>query len=326
MRAIGIAGGSCLMLAACVMLGACMDHTPMAERKSPSAPASSFAGPAPLGASLDPAVGNAADFLRCAQSANVTLISAHRGRPSLDDPANISTSFDKVWSGVPALMEVDVRTSADGRLVLLHDETLDRETDCSGPLEERTFDELQSCTVDGAAAPVMTLEAALDWARGRTILQLDVKPSTRYEDVAEAVSDANAQDRVIVITYSPGAAKRLAQVSSDLPISVPARDETDLDILIEGGVREENIIVWLGTQSVEKAFVERLDARGIPSIFGTLGPRGRSIDSEIAATGNEARYRQIADLGVDVIATDRPVEAGLAIGTSMPPSCPVDRL
>lgn len=48
-------------------------------------------------------------------------------------------------------LEIDVRTSADGKLVIFHDETLDRITDGTGPLSGKTWEELSQLRVLGAA-------------------------------------------------------------------------------------------------------------------------------------------------------------------------------
>jgi hypothetical protein len=59
----------------------------------------------------------------------------------------------------------------------------------------------------------------------------------------------------------------------------------------------------------DPAFYEALEAAGVPVIFGTLGDPSRSVDGEIARSGEEGLYAEIAGAGVDIIATDRPLEA-----------------
>lgn len=271
--------------------------------------------------SLDPANGNAADFVRCLVREDDALVSAHRGRSSLSVPANLTASMDAVFASVPAIMEVDVRTSSDGGLVLLHDQTLDRETNCIGPVSDYTLDELRDCRVEGADTGIQTLGEVLDWARGRTILQLDVKRDTRFEDVLAEVTAADAADRVIIITYSVDAAVRVARLHPTVAISVTIRTLDDLESLLRRGVAQDRIFAWLGTERVNSRLVASLDQRGIPSIFGTLGPPDRSIDSEIANRGDEARYAEFIEAGVDVVATDRPIQAARAIGLADTTRC-----
>jgi glycerophosphoryl diester phosphodiesterase len=75
------------------------------------------------------------------------------------------------------------------------------------------------------------------------------------------------------------------------------------------GVAIEQILAWTGTERPSPYLYEALDVRDVPVLFGTLGDPARSIDGEIARTGEESRYRDIAGYGADIIATDRPIEA-----------------
>lgn len=80
-----------------------------------------------------------------------------------------------------AWIEVDVRTTRDGVLVALHDERLDRTTDCEGPVRHWTAAELASCDAgrffseEYAGESLPTLETMLRWAKGRIGVYLDVK-------------------------------------------------------------------------------------------------------------------------------------------------------
>jgi len=71
-----------------------------------------------------------------------TEVIAHRGGSGLW-PENTLLAFQRATDlGVDAL-EMDVRTTADGVLVLLHDETVDRTTNGAGPLNRYTIDTLK---------------------------------------------------------------------------------------------------------------------------------------------------------------------------------------
>lgn len=69
------------------------------------------------------------------------LVFAHRGGAALR-PENTMAAFDHGLSLGADGVELDVRLSRDGVVVVHHDDTLDRTTDAHGPLAERTADEL----------------------------------------------------------------------------------------------------------------------------------------------------------------------------------------
>lgn len=78
------------------------------------------------------------------RAAPAIQVIAHRGGAAYA-PENTMAAFEHaVALGVDQL-ETDTQLTADGELVLVHDDTLDRTTDCTGAVIEHTFDEIASC-------------------------------------------------------------------------------------------------------------------------------------------------------------------------------------
>lgn len=72
------------------------------------------------------------------------LLIAHRGGAKLA-PENTMVAFRQAVGQWDAdMLEMDVRLTADGRLVVIHDETVDRTTDGKGPIRGMTWDEARS--------------------------------------------------------------------------------------------------------------------------------------------------------------------------------------
>ncbi|WP_084583241.1 glycerophosphodiester phosphodiesterase family protein [Sphingomonas azotifigens] len=106
------------------------------------------------------------------------------------------------------VMETDVLRTADGQLVIMHDETVDRTTDGTGRVAAMRLAELRALrlreNLGGADAPltdqrIVTLDEMLAAARGRILLNLDIKAAI-YPEVIDAVVRAGAQDRVFIKT------------------------------------------------------------------------------------------------------------------------------
>jgi glycerophosphoryl diester phosphodiesterase len=107
-----------------------------------------------------------------ASGAPTPMLIAHRGGAGLW-PENTMTAFRNAHqlftdAGVPGWLELDTQFTKDKVLVVIHDATLDRTTDCSGPVVEKTAAEVAQCDADPGAAfePVPTLEQVL--TEGRT--------------------------------------------------------------------------------------------------------------------------------------------------------------
>src|ERR1700736_3294504 len=106
-----------------------------------------------------------------AQTRHVVAI-AHRGE-HLPHPENTMPAFEEAVRLGADYIEVDVRTTADGKLVLSHDATVDRCTNGHGEVAKMTFDEIRALDAGikrgagFAGTKVPTFDEALDLARGR---------------------------------------------------------------------------------------------------------------------------------------------------------------
>ena len=260
--------------------------------------------------------GDLNDFFNCLEEREITLISAHRG----GQPENSIEGISKTLEKVPAIMEIDVATSRDGVLFLMHDDTLDRTTEGTGNIENRSWDYIRKQRLlDENGKPIdaypPTLAGALAWAEGRTILQIDFKRSTRFENVIAEVEAADATDRVIYIAYTKAQARKLHRLAPGTMISVGLSSAEDLEETVADGIPMDKMLGWTGNRAVNAELFRLLNNRDIEVIFGTLGGR-ESIDNAIEENGNDSEYAVIASKGVDILATDRPVEAYNALNKS----------
>lgn len=252
-------------------------------------------------------------FFDCLRTNSRTIVAAHRGGPSPGYSENAIETFEHVTSQVPALLEIDIARTSDGELILMHDDTLDRTTTGTGEVRAHTLAEIQALQLEDDAgttldARVPTLRQALDWANGKTILQLDVKRGVSYEDVLAVVREANALNRVVFITYSDDAAVRVHNLAPEMMLSVSIDDASDIDTLERRGVDLTRVLGWTGIEEPNAALNIALSQRGIEPMFGTLGG-ANSWDNRFARDGAE-QYAAFAETGLALISTDRPIEAG----------------
>ena len=99
-----------------------------------------------------------------------TQIASHRGGAFLW-PENSPTAFRETARLPVDQVEFDVHLSADGEVVVIHDPTLERTTDASGPVAARTLAELRGVRLKGARGEaVPTLAEVAEMFRGTSIL------------------------------------------------------------------------------------------------------------------------------------------------------------
>ena len=148
-------------------------------------------------------------------SGKKVLIDGHRG--NLDFvPENTMDSFrSAVGLGVDAV-ETDIHLSSDNALVLIHDHTVDRTTDGTGLVREKTFEELEALNAGTAEHPVKipTLREFLEYCAGvpELIVILEVKV---YKNDEGAEKVAYAVDETVKLCEELGLCDRVIFNSFD---------------------------------------------------------------------------------------------------------------
>jgi glycerophosphoryl diester phosphodiesterase len=249
------------------------------------------------------------------------VISAHRGGPQPGLPENAIETMAAMVAATPhALLEIDVRSSADDVLLLLHDDTLDRTTTGTGGVQDMRWDQLATLNLrdnvgNRTPARLPSLADALAFARSYdAVLQLDIKRGVDFAAVIAAVRAAGAERQVIIITYTDADALRVATLAPDLMISATVDSLAEAEGLIANGVRRDRLLAWTGIEAPDPAFYADLRAVGIEPMFGTLGRPGERLDDRRLADGDAAEFATLERDGVVVVATDRPAEVARALG------------
>jgi glycerophosphoryl diester phosphodiesterase len=261
---------------------------------------------------------NLSAMLDCFEAAGQTLVSAHRGGPTPGLPENAIPTMDALLMAAPAIMEVDVGQSADGVLFLLHDDRLDRTTTGTGEAAAQSWAALSQLKLKdnwGWVTPyaIPTLAEALQWAKGRTVLQIDFKRSADYARVVAAIRAAGMERSVILIAYSVEQAAALHRAAPEMLLSVSIGAPGDVAALKAAGIPGERMVAFTGTRLPRPELYSELDKADIEVIFGTLGRPPRSVDAVIDRLGMDERYAELGREGVDILATDRPREAAAAL-------------
>ena len=242
--------------------------------------------------------------------------------------------MDAMMAAVPAIMEIDVAQSTDGVLYLMHDRTIDRTTTGTGQTTDLAWDAIKDLNLVDTAGwvtpyKVPTFEAALDWAKGKTVLQVDFKRTASFEDTIALIRARDMADHVILIAYSQGQATKLHELAPEMLISYSISKPGDLDEIVAAGVPADRIVAFTGTRLARPDLFASLDEQDVEVIFGTLGRPSVSIDGVIERFGTPERYAELSEGGVDVLATDRGRAAARALGEAgrLPEvgQCGVDR-
>lgn len=253
--------------------------------------------------------GRLADFVQRPPMA-VPMVSFHRGGPHPGYPENAVETMDRALAYGYGFMEVDVAQLADGTLILMHDNSIDRTTTGTGAVADLTWEQVKGLQLKDNKGSVTDfrvprLETVLRWAVGRTILTLDIKRGVDFAAVAKLVEETGAGDYAAAIAYSLEQAQAFHRAAPNMPLSISFSSPTDIEAFDASGIPDHLVFAWTGTRLREPSLYRALQARGWRVFVGTLGRAPRSLDHQIMTGAATVSYRDIVAMGADVIATDR---------------------
>ena len=132
-------------------------------------------------------------------------------------PENSVRNIEEAIAQGADMVEIDVRATSDGVLVLMHDEKVDATTNGTGKVAEMTFEQLRALSMkhrkatmpyreDGKEIRVPTLKEALLACKGKIYVNLDVKGTTP-EALLSVVRETGMLDQVMIYGFSISAQK-----------------------------------------------------------------------------------------------------------------------
>ncbi|MEV7499231.1 glycerophosphodiester phosphodiesterase family protein [Streptomyces sp. NPDC093018] len=136
------------------------------------------------------------------------LTIGHRGVMGVE-PENTLRSFVAAQRAGLDLIELDLHLSKDGALVVMHDAEVDRTTDGSGPIAEKTLSELRALDA-GRGERVPVFEEVLE-AVG-TPLQAEIKDVAAARELARVMLERDLVARVEVSSFHDEAVAEIARL------------------------------------------------------------------------------------------------------------------
>lgn len=190
-------------------------------------------------------------FINANANRDHIMVVAHRGswweNGEIVLAENSISSIDRSVEIGAEMVELDVQKTSDDAYVILHDETLDRTTTCTGPVVEKTLEEVQTCNliVEGTGEVtdevVPTLEEAYEAIRGRILMNVDIKLGVEELVNVMLIAKHMGVDEQIVIKNRTGTPEQVDAARETLDaIGFPVlfmpliddRDVTDMEPIV----------------------------------------------------------------------------------------------
>lgn len=246
----------------------------------------------------------------------IPFASSHRGAPTLGYPENCIPTFAKTLRHTWSIMEIDPHYTKDSMIILMHDPTLDRTSTGHGKIADYTYDELQKLNLKDDLGNVTkykipTLDDAIEWAKGKTILILDQK-DVPAETRTKIIMKHHAEIRAMVMCYNFADAKKCYALDKNIMMEVFVPDRKSADEFEATGVPWSNVVAFVThTQPKDADIFNYLHKKGVLCIRGS----SRTIDKQyttnkISKLELEKGYKEIIDAGADIIEADLGLQAG----------------
>lgn len=221
---------------------------------------------------------------------------AHRGL-SAEQPENTVAAFQAAAAaGFPAV-ELDLRATADGEVVVLHDAGLERTTNGNGRVADMRYDDVRRHPTPAGPVPRLDdlLAAMHDW---HGLWNLEVKALRATEPMVHLLEHHHALGHAQVSSMDPRVLEEARALAPDLPrglITLGPVEDDYLTMARELGCRWVNA----DTQFLQRAHAKTMHDAGLRVAAWTVN--------------DPARARDLVAWGVECVITDsRAVLAGLA--------------
>lgn len=239
---------------------------------------------------------------------NIKII-AHRGA-SAYAPENTLAAFAKAVELGANMIELDVRQTKDGHLIVIHDATADRTMNGKGLIEDLTIDEIRA--LDAGIwfsdkfknEKIPLLEEVFVFIPDSIELLIEIKESSEdspniEKNVVELIRKYKAENRVILKSFKDEILGHLRKIAPEISLlKVFVCDIDFLGLVIEKGLRLGSALNdqvqylqphWLCTS---KSYIKKAHKREF-KIFAW-------------DVNSESRMSKLIELGIDGIETDYP--------------------
>ena len=240
-----------------------------------------------------------------AESDSFTVI-AHRGA-SAYFPENTMVSFEGAIALGADMVELDVQLTADGEVVVFHDEKISRCTNGRGRIADYTLDKLKRLDAGSwfdkkyVGARVPMLVEALELCKNKIAVNIEIKTEAVTDTIFDGIEEKCLQivdkiamrKHVVFSSFDPRAVQHLKQIDGQIPAAVLFAKKH------YGSQLPSGIIVSLGADAINcsqrelsKKWLVDLKQHGIPVNVYTVN--------------DEKSMRRLLALGVDGIFTNCP--------------------
>jgi len=200
------------------------------------------------------------------------------------------------------IVELDIRFTKDRKMVLMHNKTIDGTTNGKGLVTDYTFEEIRKFRLKHknvvTEEVIPTLEEALLAAKGKILIDLDIKQDECIDSIMVVVKRTGTQKNCLFFVYEPALAKMIKGKKAGFQLLVRTENVQAVDTLFSV-VRPE--AVHIDPSHYTESVVHTLKKGKSRVWINALG----GVDKK-AESGNLNAYDDLIKFGANIIQTDQP--------------------
>ena len=236
-------------------------------------------------------------------SSEIILIAAHRAMHTKNPENSLAAFQHSIDSGVD-IIETDIRTTKDGKLVLMHDGTVDRTTNSEGKLKDFTFTELQKFDLDKESDDahdhkVPLAEDALNLIHGKIMVDLDIK-DVYVKHLVELIHRTQTEKQVLFFAGDFAVLDSVLLLDSTLMLMPRAHSFEEVKMIIE---KYHPPVIHIDPSFFTLEVVSTIKASGSRVWINALG----FADAKALVGLVDSAYSPLIDGGANIIQTDYPL-------------------
>lgn len=228
------------------------------------------------------------------KSKNAFIVIAHRGS-HLIKPENTIASIEEAIAIGADYVELDLRTTKDGHLVLLHNDRVDQGSNGKGLIKDLNFEEAKKLILtgkDGSLHQIASFEDALNTCKGKINIYLDFKAADA-EKAYRVIKKAGMEHQILVYVGSKSDYISWQKIAPQMPMM------SRLDPAI---TTEQDLL-----QFFEKTSLEAIDKIPNETLLPVLKKMGISIFQDVQkASEMPEDWDKAIKYGAQGLQTDHP--------------------
>ncbi len=234
-------------------------------------------------------------------SNDVVMIASHRASHLLYPENSLPAIEDAIKLGID-IAELDIRFTKDKKLVIMHDKTVDRTTTGKGLVSDFTFEELRKLHLrikDSVTNEVVpTLEEAFALAKGKILIDLDIKQADCVDSLIALVHRTKTEKNCIFFVYLPEYSKMIKEKDSLLLTMVRTGRTADVPVVF---TKTNPEVVHIDPSHYNDTVVTTIKSNHARVWINALG----TVDAR-AAKGDLGAFEDVIGKGANIIQTDQP--------------------